>query len=323
MSPGEQTTRTIDAPVDESASGFSPSNFQPLPPDGSDFRDLPPTVWLLDEPECPSYDDFINEHPASTFYHSLAWQGVLSVAGFGHPLYLAAMLGDEVAGAMPLFETVSNEERRRLVSLPGTPVAGPLADDVACRWLLHSRALSLGELRRCEGLFVRAWQPLGPGVEPASPTWLRLPIAALLATVRPKEDHDAQIVHVPFDAATRRSVQESAVGPIAASLALHGTIAAQLQFAGWTDDTDRPQAGVVWCTHAEQVHVLAWFGTEPHTPVAASLLRSVAVRGAARGAACVDFPGTEEAIRRWGAGDITRQAQVSVELPLTAAAALS
>lgn len=64
-----------------------------------------------------------------SFYHEPAWSDALARA-FGFPMhYLVAQQGDRVVGALPVAEVRALTGARRLVSLPFSYCAGPVAED--------------------------------------------------------------------------------------------------------------------------------------------------------------------------------------------------
>ena len=79
-----------------------------------------------------------------SFYHEPAWIGGLASA-FGFRMhYLVAERGGEVVGALPLAEVRGLTGKRRLVSLPFSYCAGPVAEDEATAHALcaHARELA-------------------------------------------------------------------------------------------------------------------------------------------------------------------------------------
>ncbi len=77
-----------------------------------------------------AWEAFVNETPAATVYHHPLWLAVLE-ATYGHQPFGLLCEDDtgQVRGVLPLVRTHGLLTGRRLVSLPHTPIAGPLAAD--------------------------------------------------------------------------------------------------------------------------------------------------------------------------------------------------
>ena len=267
-------------------------------------RPAPLSVWLLDEPECPPYAEFIENSPGTGLFHTLAWRDALSASGAGEPLYLAAMDGERVVGAFPLF-FVRDDGATRLVSLPGTPTAGPVTDDDAVRWLLASRATQLAEHRGAAGVFIRDFA----GTTDADgtnddPTWARLSVEGLLNGALPG---NAPAPELHF---FTTPLQEQHIGRLHALGFgdLHSGLL-RLPRGGYEplcsvarDPAGRVQAGTVWLADNDCIHVLSLAGSASNTQAVACLLRRLAQHRAAGGAQHIDFPlpvGVREALTPW------------------------
>jgi CelD/BcsL family acetyltransferase involved in cellulose biosynthesis len=87
-------------------------------------------VVAIEPQSDPRWQDYVALHPEALIYHHSLWFGVLKRT-YG---YQSAALACEdgygrLRGVLPLFETQGLLTGRQLVSLPHTPVAGPLADN--------------------------------------------------------------------------------------------------------------------------------------------------------------------------------------------------
>ena len=298
MKPGETLGWPTDAEHGAAETSCAPAagSTQTISSDATATLEFepPPTIWLLDEPNCAAYDEFIAGHPLGSAYHTLTWRSALVRAGFGQSLYLAAMQGEQIVGVLPLIETQEPDGRRYLLSLPATPAAGTLADSEAVQWLLESRAVTLAELRGAEDVLARVFRPFDAS-EVALPeqAWLRVPISALLAQSPTETDETPRHCRVAtsrFDARRCRSSMEEASDWL------------DRLFAAWPSDASGPlhvieldatgsvRAGAVWLLAERDVHVLAWRPAGLDSQSALRLLRHVARYGAERGARRIDFP---------------------------------
>ncbi len=51
----------------------------------------------------PRWDEFVNAHPAGTFFHLWAWRGIIA-SSFGYePIYIFVHETGQVRGVLPLF----------------------------------------------------------------------------------------------------------------------------------------------------------------------------------------------------------------------------
>jgi len=75
------------------------------------------------------WDEYVLNHPESTFYHQFGWRCVIEET-YGHkPLYLKAVENGEIVGLFPLFLMKSLLFGKRLISVPFGSYGGPLADN--------------------------------------------------------------------------------------------------------------------------------------------------------------------------------------------------
>jgi lipid II:glycine glycyltransferase (peptidoglycan interpeptide bridge formation enzyme) len=86
-------------------------------------------VIFIDPLSDPSYDQFINSHPDSTFFHSSDWARVLHETYGFKPNSITLMENGRVCGLLPFMETQSFFGKRRCVSLPFSDFCEPLFKD--------------------------------------------------------------------------------------------------------------------------------------------------------------------------------------------------
>jgi hypothetical protein len=251
---------------------------------------LPVTVWLLDELECPAYTHFVEVHSAGTLFHSLAWRKVLTRAGLGRPCYLLAAEGERVVGVLPLFEAGQPGDTR-LVSLPGTPTAGLLAEHEAARWLLASRATNLAERRHTAGVYMRVFEAQSASrPDGASPAWARVSVFALLAQarraakspaasrLRTKPLEQAHLVHFQADQA---SLYEGLLALLSHG---HALLCSYTQ-----DDRQHAHAYAIWVVARQRTHVLTTCPAQVSSDAFTALLAHIGQHSAARGSRTIDF----------------------------------
>ncbi len=71
-----------------------------------------------------AWDEYVLNHPDSTFYHQTGWKHVVEKS-YGHkPYYLLAKEDGVIKGVLPLFFMKSLLFGRKLVSLPFAPYGG-------------------------------------------------------------------------------------------------------------------------------------------------------------------------------------------------------
>ncbi len=102
---------------------------------------------------------------AGGFYHDPAWVLALRET-YGFRLHcLSARAGDGLAGLLALMEVPRLARTPRLVSLPFSYAAGPLADDAAVSVALFERALGLARERKVHRLEIKMRAPVTPPLE--------------------------------------------------------------------------------------------------------------------------------------------------------------
>jgi serine/alanine adding enzyme len=66
-----------------------------------------------------SWDEFVRACPGALPHHLLGWRSVIARTYGFRPRYLVAKAGQEIVGALPLFEVPSRIEGYHLTTLPG------------------------------------------------------------------------------------------------------------------------------------------------------------------------------------------------------------
>ncbi len=103
----------------------------------------------------PSWDEFVNRHPAGTFFHLLPWRGILRESFGYEPRYLCARKAGEITGVLPLFLVKSMLFGRSLVAMPAGVYGGPLAADEEARSALLGRAAQIAAEQKVRYLEIR------------------------------------------------------------------------------------------------------------------------------------------------------------------------
>jgi serine/alanine adding enzyme len=89
------------------------------------------------------WDDYVFNHPCSTFYHQIGWKNVVERA-YGHKSYYLLAEGDgKISGVLPLFFMKSLLFGNKLVSLPFAPYGGAIGDSKAIEELLIEHAMDI------------------------------------------------------------------------------------------------------------------------------------------------------------------------------------
>lgn len=88
-------------------------------------------------------DEFVERHPASTYFHHTAWSGLVARHFPHRRRTLVARRGERIVGVLPLFETRSPLSGPALISLPYAVYGGPIATDGAAAAALLAAVRSL------------------------------------------------------------------------------------------------------------------------------------------------------------------------------------
>lgn len=261
----------------------------------------PPTVWLLDDLDADAYDAYVQNHPAASLYHTLAWRDALRDAGCGQPTYLLAFRGNDVVGVMPLFEVPVGRRRVELVSLPHTPEAGPLADDQDVSHLLHARLTSFANARGIDRIrsrtfkvtntYTRLNQP-ADGNSDLHDLWLRVSTRALLEVATPCLTRHSQAIRIqPLlnteNAQWARSFRGLAPVPSLFQRAVPGLGNALIVNAHNESVTIGRATWTVW---NRRIHVLSCQLADTDSPCRLPAICEIARQAQRHNAQTIDFP---------------------------------
>lgn len=87
-------------------------------------------VRLIADDEATAWDDYVNRHPNSNFYHSYAWRKIIQKS-FNHESYYLVAVNDSnsIVGILPIIRLKSYLFGNFAVSVPFFNYGGPLADN--------------------------------------------------------------------------------------------------------------------------------------------------------------------------------------------------
>ncbi len=116
-------------------------------------------VRAFNESDHAAWDAFVSNHLYGSPFHLIAWKESIEET-FGYcPFYLLAMIGDRVAGVLPLFLIKNFLIGKRLISTPFAVYGGILADSDDARVALLDRAKALGQQLKVQDIELRnAWE---------------------------------------------------------------------------------------------------------------------------------------------------------------------
>lgn len=108
----------------------------------------------------PGWQALADRH--GSFYHQPRWIAALAATFRFRPVYLVARRGDEVAGILPLLEVPALLGPRRLVSLPFSYAAGPVADDDETAGILANESLAYARANGISRVEIKRIAPNSP-----------------------------------------------------------------------------------------------------------------------------------------------------------------
>ena len=118
------------------------------------------TVSLCGESDKNSWNLFVANHAAGSFYHLYEWQGI-NQGALGHEtLYLIAKDGDVVRGVLPLIFVRSRLFGRFLCSMPFVNFGGPCSSDANSSEALLKAAMDKANELRADYLELRCTEQL-------------------------------------------------------------------------------------------------------------------------------------------------------------------
>lgn len=111
-----------------------------------------------------AWSAYVECHNDGTIFHTSVWRDAVAAA-FGHePIYLTAVRGERLVGALPLFLVRSRIAGRLLVSVPYGVGGGILADDAPAAESLFAEAMRIAVQRRCVAIDLRSERAMLAGV---------------------------------------------------------------------------------------------------------------------------------------------------------------
>lgn len=124
-----------------------------------------PSVIKVNRQIDSRWEEFVSAHPDALIYHHPAWLKVLEEAYGYEPVNLVCEgPGGQLRGVLPLSYTRGLVTGRRLVSLPHTPMAGPLGLDNQANAALMRAAITWAERKLGTQLQIRMPSPSLDGV---------------------------------------------------------------------------------------------------------------------------------------------------------------
>ncbi|MHC5110188.1 MAG: FemAB family XrtA/PEP-CTERM system-associated protein [Planctomycetota bacterium] len=114
------------------------------------------------QPAAHEWDEYVENHPEGTVFHTQAWRDAV-MKTFGHkPVYLSAQRSGKLQGVLPMFVVDSRFLGRVLVSVPYGVGGGILADDQDSAAALFDAAKRAAADRRCKGIDFRSRKAVIP-----------------------------------------------------------------------------------------------------------------------------------------------------------------
>jgi len=151
---------------------------------------------------------FVEGHPEALIYHHPAWLQALAAEYGERSVNLLCEDGDgEVRGVLPLLESSGLLTRRRLMSLPRTPLAGPLAVDRETTATLVRAALE--QVCRSPGVTLRL-KVAAPGLDALVPGLVGFPSESTYSLRLPARAEDLRFGNSRNHARIRWAVSKAA-----------------------------------------------------------------------------------------------------------------
>lgn len=123
---------------------------------------VPLVVRELTDSDQARWDSYVDNNPAATFFHRVAWKSVIEDSFSQKSYYAFVERAGVVTGILPLVHMKSRLFGNGLASLPFAVYAGPVADDAASHDALDAYAIALADRLNVEYLEYRNRQPLRP-----------------------------------------------------------------------------------------------------------------------------------------------------------------
>lgn len=100
-------------------------------------------ICQLKKEDEKAWDEYVLNHPESTFYHQIGWKQVVEKS-YGHrPYYLLAKEDGNIKGLLPLFLMKNLLFGRKIVSVPFAPYGGVIGENKAIEDLLIKHAVNI------------------------------------------------------------------------------------------------------------------------------------------------------------------------------------
>ena len=135
--------------------------------DSGSAAGAPMTVREVDDSDAKLWDQFLNSHPAGSFYHLFGWHRIVRTCLNLRPLYLMALQDERPVGVLPLVLLSSRLFGRILCSVPFLNYGGPCATSDQATKSLVAEAVNRARLLQADYLELRCAGPL-PVELPAS-----------------------------------------------------------------------------------------------------------------------------------------------------------
>lgn len=114
----------------------------------------------LEQSNYALWDEFVQRHPAATFFHLAGWKTVLEKA-FGHnTVFLYAEENEKIQGILPLGQVKSLLFGNSLISLPFCVTGGIVAENAKAKIALENAAIERANQLNVDYLEMRYEQPV-------------------------------------------------------------------------------------------------------------------------------------------------------------------
>jgi FemAB-related protein (PEP-CTERM system-associated) len=108
-----------------------------------------------------SWDAYVQNHPAGTVFHSMAWQDILQKTYQKTYYHIAVKLEGKLQGIVSLYSVRSLGGSKNLYSLPYTAYGGILSNDPSASRLLHDECLAIAKRENAGMVNLRNTAPTG------------------------------------------------------------------------------------------------------------------------------------------------------------------
>lgn len=112
-------------------------------------------IKLIQDSDSDSWEKYIMDHPAGTFYHALGWKRVIEKSFGHHTYYLMAKENEKVCGVLPIVHIKSLFFGSIMCSMPFLNFGGVCADNDEVERVLLSKAEKILKDKKGEYLELR------------------------------------------------------------------------------------------------------------------------------------------------------------------------